>query len=202
MLDGTEGSGKPGLLVPCEDPSRVFAIGREADVSGSATTIAVEGSRCLAVEVQALVAGGARGGGRRTVEGVASNRVGMIMAVLDKRCGVRFGSREVYVNVVGGLKLNRGRGGSGGSDLAVAVALVSSMTGIEVRGDTAFVGEIGLNGEMRDVEGKERRIKEAKRMGFSRVVVPSRFGNYKGGGEGGRGGRREGNRGCRVRRCS
>ena len=97
----------------------------------------------------------------------------LILAVLQKRYGISFYNRDVYVNVVGGMHLGRGSKSGGGSDLAVAVAVVSSLMGIPVRSDTAFVGEVGLLGELRPVQSLEKRINEARRMGFSRIVTPS-----------------------------
>ncbi|GMI05542.1 hypothetical protein TrVE_jg1858 [Triparma verrucosa] len=187
MTNGGDNGRKGGMLVPVTDASRMFMNSRndEMDIDGCATVVAVEGSRCITVEVQALVVFSAgNGGGKRVVDGVSNQRVQMILAVLDKRYGIRFSKRDVYVNVVGGLKLSGygSQAAGGGSDLAVAVALVSSLTGIPVRADTAFVGEVGLAGEMRSVRGLERRVAEAKRMGFNRVIVPSKFANTKKGG--------------------
>lgn len=169
-----------GALLPISDPSSFFLSTRmdTADMEGCAVSLVLEGSRCLAAEVQALVSRtsdfGSSVAGRRTVDGVSISRVLLILAVLDKRYGVRFSRQDVYVNVVGGIKLSNSGGyqKGGGSDLAVAVALVSSLAAIPVRSDTAFVGEMGLIGELRSVPSIEKRIAEAKRMGFSRVVTP------------------------------
>ena len=103
----------------------------------------------------------------------------LVLAVLEKRLGVSFARRDVYVNVIGGGSLTykeKAAGGANSIDLAVAVAMVSSLTGIPVREDTAFVGEIGLTGEMRPVGGVDKRVAEAQRMGFTRVIVPQRLG--------------------------
>ena len=190
MSDGDNGAAG-GALVPVLDPSTLFLSTRmdHVDSEGCAVSIVVEGSRCMAAEVQALVASKSdsfpRGSvGRRTVDGVSLSRVLLILAVLDKRYGIRCGRHDVYVNVVGGIRLSSGssryhKGDGSGSDLAVAVSLVSSLASIPVRADTAFVGEIGLVGELRPVSSLKKRITEAKRMGFSRIVVPKRLGSKK-----------------------
>jgi DNA repair protein RadA/Sms len=163
-----------GRLLPVSDPSSFFLAHRNAedDAEGCAIAIALEGMRAMTVEVQALVtpAGGNAGFGRRTVDGIASSRLMLLMGVLQKRCGMYLGKQDVYINVVGRMRLDRGEGNS--ADLAVAMALASSLTSIAVRSDTAFVGEIGLLGELRYVPALEKRIQEARRMGFSRVVTP------------------------------
>jgi DNA repair protein RadA/Sms len=163
-----------GRLLPVSDPSSLFLAHRdtEDDSEGCAIAIALEGMRAITVEVQALVtpAGGNAGFGRRTVDGIANSRLMLLMGVLQKRCGMFMGKQDVYINVVGRMRLDRGEGNS--ADLAVAMALASSLTSIAVRSDTAFVGEIGLLGELRHVPALEKRIQEARRMGFSRVVTP------------------------------
>jgi DNA repair protein RadA/Sms len=129
----------------------------------------------MTVEVQALVsfsAGSGAYGGRRVVDGISASRLLLILAVLQKRYGISFHRQDVYVNVVGGLHLGKGSKSGGGSDLSVVVAVVSSLLGIPVRSDTAFVGEIGLLGELRQVHSLEKRVSEARRMGFSRIVTP------------------------------
>jgi len=115
------------------------------------------------------------------VQGIAYQRLVLILAVLQKRCGISFNKMDVFVNVVGGISLSSGGGGNS-QDLAVAIALVSSLLDIPVRSDTAFVGEIGLLGELRSVPSLDKRIGEARRMGFSRVVVPMRRQHGKKGG--------------------
>jgi DNA repair protein RadA/Sms len=112
--------------------------------------------------------------------GISYSRLLLILAVLQKRYGISFYKWDVYVNVAGGMHLGsggrggpKGGGGGGGSDLAVAVSVVSSLLGIPVRSDTAFVGKVGLLGKLRPVHSLEKRISEARRMGFSRIVTPS-----------------------------
>ena len=147
-----------GRLVPITDPSSYFLSTRRdtVDSEGCAVSVVLEGVRSMTVEVQALVAWSAGSGGysgRRIADGVSNSRLLLILAVLQKRYGISFRRQDVYVNVVGGMRLGGvgSRSGSSGSDLAVAVALVSSLVGIPVRSDTAFVGEVGLLGEVRPV---------------------------------------------------
>ncbi len=130
-----------GRLVPVSDPSSFFLSTRmdDADSEGCAISVVLEGIRSMTVEVQALVAwsaGSGAFGGRRIVDGISASRLLLILAVLQKRYGISFFKRDVYVNVVGGMNLGKGSKGGGGSDLAVAVAVVSSFTGIPVRSDT------------------------------------------------------------------
>lgn len=170
--------GRGGRLLPISDPSSFFLSTRldNADAEGCAISVVLEGIRSMTVEVQALVAWSAGSGGysgRRIVDGISNSRLLLILAVLQKRYGISFHRRDVYVNVVGGMHLGKGSKAGGGSDLAVAVGLVSSLIGIPVRSDTAFVGEVGLLGELRPVHSLEKRISEARRMGFSRIVTPS-----------------------------
>ena len=172
-----------GRLVPVSDPSSYFLSNRieHADSEGCAVSIVLEGIRAMAVEVQALVAlSGGSGGysGRRVVDGISQSRLLLILAVLQKRYGISFNRQDVYLNVVGGMQLSKGSKSGGGSDLAVAIAAVSSLVGIPCRADTCFVGEVGLLGELRPVHSLEKRINEAKRMGFSRIVTPT-FGDKK-----------------------
>ena len=170
--------GRGGRLIPISDPSSFFLSTRldNADAEGCAISVVLEGIRSMTVEVQALVAWSAGSGGysgRRIVDGISNSRLLLILAVLQKRYGISFQRRDVYVNVVGGMHLGKGSKAGGGSDLAVAVGLVSSLVGIPVRSDTTFVGEVGLLGELRPVHSLDKRISEARRMGFSRIVTPS-----------------------------
>lgn len=136
--------------------------------------------RPITVEVQALctmASGENNYGGRRTVNGIAYSRLQLLLGVLQKRCRVFFAKQDVYVNVVGNINLEKGEGNA--ADLAIAVALASSLYSIPVRSDTAFVGEVGLLGELRSIPSMEKRLQEAVRMGFSRVVTPPDYGPKK-----------------------
>ncbi|EEC49411.1 predicted protein, partial [Phaeodactylum tricornutum CCAP 1055/1] len=163
-----------GRLLPVSDPSSLFLAHRvtQEDAEGCAIAIALEGMRAMTVEVQALAtpSGSTTGYGRRTVEGIAMSRLNLLIGVLQKRCGVFMFKQDVYINVAGRIRLDRGEGNA--VDLGVAVALVSSLATIAVRSDTAFVGEVGLLGELRSVAALPKRLAEARRMGFSRVITP------------------------------
>jgi DNA repair protein RadA/Sms len=170
-----------GRLLPVSDPSSLLLSHRlnTEDSEGCAITVAVEGIRAMTVEIQALVtpaSGGPGQGSKRTLNGVAYSRLALLLGVLHKRCGMFFARQDVYVNVVGSVRLDRSRGeGGSSSDLTVAVALVSSLMSIPVRSDTAFVGEVGLLGELRPVAAIDKRIQEARRMGFSRIITPASY---------------------------
>lgn len=166
-----------GRLCPVSDPSSLFLSNRveSQDSEGCSIALVVEGLRAMTVEVQALVTPASSAGsgyGRRTVDGIAYSRLLLLLGVLQKRCEMFFSKQDVYINVVGRMRLDRGSQEGCASDLAVAVSLVSSFVSIPVRADTCFVGEIGLLGELRPVPALEKRIQEARRMGFSRVVTP------------------------------
>ena len=148
--------------------SELFLAERSEQGPGSAVVAILEGTRPLLIEVQALVARSYLTSPRRTTTGIDFNRVAMILAVLEKRCGLRMSDKDVYVNIAGGLKV-----AEPAVDLGVAVALSSSFKDRLVDPNLVFTGEIGLAGEVRSVTQTDRRLKEALRMGFSRAVIPS-----------------------------
>lgn len=159
-------------LVEIGDAAAVFLGGRRGDVPGSAVVPAVEGRRPLLTEVQALVtaaSGGAHGapGSRRTVNGLDPNRVTVLCGVLDKLLRLPVGGCDVFVSAAGGVRIN-----DPSADLAVCIAVASSFADRPVHAGTAWIGEVGLAGEVRDVPHLERRVREASRVGFERVVVP------------------------------
>ncbi len=158
----------PTGLREVSNPSAAFLAQRVAAASGSAVAVPLEGSRALLVEVQALVAATAFGMPRRTVVGVDLNRLHLLIAVLTKRLGLALGNQDVYVNAVGGLKL-----AEPACDLGLAAAIASSYRDKVLPADLAFLGEVGLQGELRPVNQIERRLTEAQRMGFRRCVVPA-----------------------------
>ncbi|OPZ73372.1 MAG: hypothetical protein BWY80_00951 [Firmicutes bacterium ADurb.Bin456] len=154
-------------LVEVANPSALFLIQRSRpDVPGSAVVAGLEGTRPLLVEIQALVSPTSYGVPRRMTAGVDYNRVALIAAVLEKRVGLNLGSQDLYVNAVGGVRLDEPA-----VDLAIACALVSSFRDQPVDPGLACAGEIGLTGELRPVTGAEKRIKEAFKMGFSRFLT-------------------------------
>ena len=159
-------------LTEVENPSALFLADRQGEVTGSAVFAGMEGTRPVLVEVQALVASSQLATPRRAVVGWDSGRLAMILAVLESRCGLSFSGNEVYLNVAGGLRI-----GEPAADLAVAVALTSSVTGIALPADTVVFGEISLSGEIRSVSQTDTRLKEATKLGFGSALVPTRRGN-------------------------
>jgi len=149
------------------NPSEVFIEERTRGVSGSVVVPTIEGARPLLVEVQALVSSTSFGLPRRTVNGTDPQRLALLLAVLQKRAGVSTGQHDVYVNLVGGLKVREPA-----SDLAVAAAVASALRDQPIDQRTVCVGELGLGGELRRVQRIGPRLKEAERLGFTRVVLP------------------------------
>ncbi len=150
------------------NPSALFLGERHDDVSGASVFGGMEGTRPLLVEIQALVAPSPFGTPRRAVIGWDSGRLAMITAVLEARCGVSFAGSDVYLNVAGGLKISEPA-----ADLAVAAALLSSLSGIPAPAACVIFGEIGLSAEVRAVSHTDGRLKEAAKLGFSRALIPS-----------------------------
>src|SRR5713226_5607636 len=150
------------------NPSEVFLEERSRGVAGSVVVPTVEGTRPLLVEVQALVTPTSFGLPRRTVNGADPQRVLLLLAVLAKRAGLSAGSHDVYVNLVGGLRIREPA-----ADLGLAVAVASALRDRPADPRTVFVGELGLGGEVRRVQRIAARLKEAERLGFERAGVPS-----------------------------
>lgn len=150
------------------NPSELFLSERQDDVSGSAVLAGMEGTRPVLVEIQALVAQSPLASPRRAVIGWDSSRLSMILAVLEARCGVQIGVNDIYLNVVGGLRISEPA-----ADLAVAAALLSALSGVAVPEKTVFFGEIGLSGEVRHVSQSDHRMKEAAKLGFERAILPT-----------------------------
>jgi DNA repair protein RadA/Sms len=155
-------------LAEVANPSALFLADREEDVSGAAVFAGMEGSRPLLVEIQSLTTPSALGTPRRAVVGWDSSRLAMIMAVLEARCGLTLSNLDVFLNVAGGLKISEPA-----ADLAVAAALVSSVSGVAVPSETVVFGEISLSGEIRAVPQINARLKEASKLGFTRAIVPT-----------------------------
>ena len=156
-------------LAEVANPSEMLLAGRPQNTSGNCAVCTIEGTRPLIAEIQALVSATAFPAPRRTSNGIDYNRLCLILAVLEKRLGLKFSSNDVYLNVIGGMRLDEPA-----SDVAVAMALISSLTDRAVPDDLIAIGELGLSGECRAVAGLEQRIKEAARLGFRRAVVPYR----------------------------
>jgi DNA repair protein RadA/Sms len=154
-------------LIEVANPSEAFLAERLPTAAGSAIAVTMEGTRPLLVEIQALASTTSFGLPRRTANGVDFNRLLLLVAVLSKRVGLRLSDQDVFVNVVGGLRVNEPA-----ADLAVAVAIASSFRDVPVAADLAVVGEIGLSGELRAVSQLSRRLSEAAKLGFRRCLLP------------------------------
>jgi len=149
------------------NPSDLFIGERDAQMPGTAIFAGMEGTRPLLVEVQALVSNSGLATPRRAVVGWDPNRLAMLLAVLEARCGLAFGPFDVYLNVAGGLKL-----AEPAADLAVAAALISSRTGVASLPESIYFGEVSLSGTMRAVPQTAARLKEAEKLGFRKAFLP------------------------------
>ena len=160
------------------NPSELFLANHQNEVSGTAIFAGIEGTRPILLEIQALVAPSYLPSPRRTAVGWDSNRLSMILAVLEARCGLSFGNRDIYLNVAGGLKITEPA-----ADLAVAAALISALKNRPVPVSSIYFGEIGLTGEVRPVSHSELRLKEAEKLGFTQAycaTTASKKGAFKG----------------------
>lgn len=163
-------------LAAVPNPSAVFLAARSGDTSGSAVTALMEGTRPVLVEVQALAAPSGYGTPQRVATGLDPRRLAVLLAVLERRGGAGFGHLDVFVQVTAGVRLREP-----GADLAVAAALLSSLHNRPTPADALFLGEVGLGGEIRPVQGVERRLAEAARLGFRRAFCSSRMTGGAGG---------------------
>ena len=155
-------------MVEVANPSEAFLAERLPNTSGSSIAVTMEGTRPLLVEIQALASTTSFGQPRRTANGVDFNRLLLLVAVLSKRVGLRLFDQDVFVNVVGGLRISEPA-----ADLALALAIASSFQNRPLPSDLAAVGEVGLSGEIRTVGHLTRRLNEAAKLGFSRCIVPA-----------------------------
>ncbi|MCC4299421.1 DNA repair protein RadA [Aurantimonas coralicida] len=151
-----------------QNPSELFLGERNEKAAGAAVFAGMEGTRPVLVEIQALVAPSALGTPRRAVLGWDQPRLAMVLAVLEAHCGVRLGQHDVYLNVAGGFRISEPA-----ADLAVAAALVSSLSGAPLPADCVYFGEISLSGSVRPVGQAAQRLKEAEKLGFRQAVLPS-----------------------------
>lgn len=154
-------------LVELENPSKILISEKPKDVAGSVIISTVEGTRPMLLEMQALVSPTSYGIPKRTSTGVDYNRVGMLLAVLEKRVGLQIQNQDVYLNIVGGIKINEPS-----IDLGIVIAIASSFRNIAVDETIAVTGEVGLTGEVRAVSFIEKRIAECKKLGFTKMVIP------------------------------
>lgn len=160
-------------LLEVPNPSQVFLSERPQDAPGSVVIPSLEGSRPILVELQALVSSANFSSPQRMTAGVDYNRVSLVLAVLEKKIGMYIQSQDVYINIAGGVRLSEPA-----LDLGIAVACASSYREKPIDPTIALIGEIGLAGEIRAVQQMEARIKETKKLGFTKVVIP--WNNYKG----------------------
>jgi DNA repair protein RadA/Sms len=162
-------------LAEVANPSALFLAERRGNIAGSAVFAGLEGTRPVLVEIQALLAPNPSGSPRRSVVGWDGGRLGMLLAVLETRCGLRLGASDVYLNVAGGLRI-----AEPAADLAVAAALLSAAADRPTDPGMVFFGEVGLSGEVRQVAQAEARLKEASKLGFASACLPRRVARGRG----------------------
>lgn len=158
---------KSGGLVPVPNPSEIFLSGRPAREPGSVVVASMDGTRPILCELQALAAPVSFGAPRRTAHGMDHNRVSLIAAVMERKTGLHLVTQDIFVNLVGGMSVQEPA-----VDLALAVALASSVKNVPVPEGTAVAGEVGLAGEVRAITGADARLQEAARIGFKRFFMP------------------------------
>lgn len=153
----------------CEitNPSDVLISDSEENQAGSCIVSCMEGTRSILVELQALTAQSVFGIPKRTANGIDYNRLALLIAVLEKRAGLMLGGQDVYLNVVGGLKINEPS-----IDLGIIIATASSFRNIPISKDVVIMGEVGLTGEVRRINLIEKRLKEAEKLGFKKCIIP------------------------------
>ncbi|BBD16098.1 DNA repair protein RadA [Melissococcus plutonius] len=154
-------------LTEVTNPSQMFLEERLADATGSAIVAALEGTRPILVEIQALITPTVFGTAKRTTTGLDFNRVSLIMAVLEKRAGLLLQNQDAYLKAAGGVKINEPA-----IDLAIAVSIASSYKEKGTKASECFIGEIGLTGEIRRVANVEQRVREAQKLGFTKIYLP------------------------------
>ncbi len=155
-------------LCEVQNPSEMLLADRPTDTSGNCAVCTMEGTRPIVAEIQALVTPTTFPAPRRTSNGIDYNRTYLILAVLEKRLGLRFSNHDVYLNVIGGLQISETA-----SDLAIALSLISSLTDAKIHDGLIAIGELGLAGECRGVANIDLRVKEAARLGFTTAVIPA-----------------------------
>ena len=151
------------------NPSEMLLADRPKNISGNCAVCIIEGTRPIIAEIQALVSPTSFPAPRRTTNGMDYNRMCLVLAVLEKRLGLRFSASDVYMNVIGGIEIDEPS-----ADMGAALALISSLTDKVVPDNLVAFGELGLAGECRAVSELERRVNEAARLGFTQAVIPER----------------------------
>ena len=154
-------------LVEITNPSQLLISERDGNPPGSSIVVSLEGTRALVIELQALSTPTVFGMPRRNASGIDYNRLTLLMAVLEKRGGMNLSSQDVYINLVGGLKVNEPA-----LDLGIILATASTFKNISIKEDIAIIGEVGLTGEVRSVNMIEKRIKEAEKLGYKTCIIP------------------------------
>lgn len=160
-------------LEEVSNPSAIFLAERRGNISGSCVFAGIEGTRPILVEIQSLITQSASGAPRRSVLGYDGQRLSMLIAILEARCGIALNQKDIYLNITGGLKISEPC-----ADLAVIVAILSGFTGKPVPSDFVVFGEIGLSGELRNVPQMELRCKEAFKLGFKEALAPKSVQRY------------------------
>ena len=155
-----------------KNPSEIFLSEREKEITGSVVTSSMEGTRPILIEVQALVTPSAYGNPQRVATGFDYRRLSILLAVLEKRASLRLSVQNVFLNIAGGIRIDEPA-----VDLAVCCAIVSNFSNKFAKSDTVVIGEVGLGGEVRSVSNIDKRIQEANKLGFKKVIIPSN--NYK-----------------------
>jgi DNA repair protein RadA/Sms len=163
---------KDAGLEEISNPSAVFLSDRPENVPGSVVTASMEGTRPILVEIQALASRTVFGNPRRTVLGIDSNRVAVLVAVAEKKAGLNLMQHDIFVNVAGGVKIDEPA-----VDMGILTAIASSFLDQAVPNHTAVFGEVGLTGEIRPISHLEKRVSETSKMGFQRCLIP--FSNLK-----------------------
>lgn len=154
-------------LIAVGNPSELFLQERPANATGSVVTVCMEGTRPMLVEIQALASGTKFGSGRRMTQGFDHNRTSLLIAVMEKRLGMRLASDDVFVNVAGGFEVDEPA-----ADLGVIAAIASSFRNLVIPPETAVFGEVGLTGEVRGVLQAQARAREAQTLGFKKLIIP------------------------------
>src|SRR3989338_8374207 len=154
-------------LLGVDNPSQYFLSERSVNTSGSVIGATIEGTRPLLIEIQALVCKAGFGLSRRKAQGIDFNRLNLLVAVLEKRVGLRLEDKDIFVNIVGGINVN-----DPALDLAISTAIASSFYDRAIPKDLIILGEVGLGGEIRSVTNLSLRLKEAAKLGFKRAIIP------------------------------
>lgn len=154
-------------LTEVKNPSELLISEREGNPSGSVVVASIEGTRPLLIELQALTTPSVFGMPRRNANGIDYNRLTLLSAVLEKRAGLQLGNQDIYLNLVGGIKVNEPA-----LDLGIAMATASSLKNVSIKEDVVIIGEVGLTGEIRSVNMIEKRLKEAEKLGYKTCIIP------------------------------